>query len=191
MTGQRPASGFALIMKAACFAADRHRSQRRKDADASPYINHPLALAGILADEGGVTDASVLAAALLHDTVEDTETTLAEIEAEFGREIAAIVAEVTDDKSLPSVERKRLQIVRAASKSDGAKLVKLADKICNIRDIASTPPADWSVERKLNYYRWSREVVAGLRGINPMLEDLFDRSYQAGIHRIGGPDVHV
>ncbi|MGZ8281886.1 MAG: HD domain-containing protein [Allosphingosinicella sp.] len=178
-------------MKAACFAADRHRSQRRKDADASPYINHPLALAGILADEGGVTDASVLAAALLHDTVEDTETTLAEIEAEFGREIAAIVAEVTDDKSLPSVERKRLQIVRAASKSDGAKLVKLADKICNIRDIASTPPADWSVERKLNYYRWSREVVEGLRGINPMLEDLFDRSYQAGIHRIGGPDVHV
>src|SRR5688500_14203977 len=139
-----PRPDIALIMDAASFAADRHRGQRRKDAEASPYINHPLALARILANEGGVTDTAVLVAALLHDTVEDTETTIEEIEARFGPEVAGIVAEVTDDKSLAPAERKRLQVVKAASKSDGAKLVKLADKTCNLRDLGATPPVEWS-----------------------------------------------
>src|SRR5687768_7794747 len=147
-----PAPDIALIMDAASFAADRHRGQRRKDAEASPYINHPLALARILANEGGVTDTAVLVAALLHDTVEDTETTIEEIEARFGPEVAGIVAEVTDDKSLEPAERKRLQVVKAASKSDGAKLVKLADKTCNLRDLGATPPVEWSPERRRQYF---------------------------------------
>ena len=176
---------IALVMEAAMFAADRHRGQRRKDAAASPYINHPLALAEVLAREGGVTDTVVLVAALLHDTVEDTETLLDEIEARFGPEVAGIVAEVTDDKSLPSKERKRLQVVKAASKSEGAKLVKLADKICNLRDINSTPPADWSLERRLEYFRWAKEVVAGLRGASPALERVFDEVYAAGMEKLG------
>ena len=134
-----------LVLRAAEFAADRHRSQRRKDVEASPYINHPLTVAAILAEEGDVTDATVLAAALLHDTVEDTQTSIAEVEQLFGREVASIVAEVTDDKSLEKAERKRLQVERAHSKSEGAKLVKLADKIANLRDIAACPPADWDV----------------------------------------------
>ena len=167
---------FQLVLSAASFAASRHTTQRRKDAAASPYINHPLALASILAGEGAVTDPNVLAAALLHDTVEDTETTIGEIEAEFGNAIAAIVAEVTDDKSLPPDERKRLQVVKAASKSDGAKLVKLADKIANLRDIRTDPPADWDMARRRKYFNWAAQVVAGLRGISPTLEDAFDRS---------------
>lgn len=170
---------LVLVLDAAAFAADKHRRQRRKDAEATPYINHPLALATILAKEGGVVNAEVIAAALLHDTVEDTETTHAELEARFGPTVAAIVAEVTDDKSLPKAERKRLQVTRAAQKSPGAKLVKLADKIANLRDIAASPPADWDAARKADYIRWASEVVSGMRGTNAALEAAFDAAAAA------------
>ena len=170
-----------LILDAASFAADKHRRQRRKDAEASPYINHPLALADILAREGGVEDAKVIAAALLHDTVEDTETSISELEVRFGKRVAGIVAEVTDDKTLPKDERKRLQIAKSASKSTGAKLVKLADKIANLRDLTSAPPAEWSADRKMAYFEWAKEVVEGLRGVNPALEAAFDEAYQRGM----------
>src|SRR5258705_12660565 len=146
---------IALILRAAAFAAHKHRNQRRKDADASPYINHPIALADVLANEASVMDPIALAAALLHDTIEDTDTTHAELGAEFGPAIASVVAEVTDDKSLSKPERKRLQVEHAAHISTPAKLVKLADKICNLRDVASTPPADWSVERKRQDFGWA------------------------------------
>lgn len=177
---------IALVLKAAAFAADKHRMQRRKDVDASPYINHPLALAHVLASEAGITDPVVLASALLHDTVEDTETSIEELRRVFGARIAATVAEVTDDKSLPKEERKRLQVVKAASKSDAAKLVKLADKICNLRDIAVAPPADWSIERRREYFEWAREVVAGLGGVSPSLEAAFDEAYARGIRSLRG-----
>lgn len=168
---------IALILRAATFAAHKHKEQRRKDAAASPYINHPLALANVLANEGGVTDAATLCTALLHDTLEDTDTTPDELEREFGMEIRALVEEVTDDKRLPKAERKRQQIERVSFASHKAKLVKLSDKICNLRDISYTPPADWSVDRKREYFDWAREVIDGLRGIHPGLEDVFDRAY--------------
>jgi guanosine-3',5'-bis(diphosphate) 3'-pyrophosphohydrolase len=174
------------ILAAAAFAADKHRMQRRKDAESSPYINHPLALAHILSREGKISDPDILCAALLHDTVEDTETTLDELERAFGAEVASIVAEVTNDSSLPKAEQKRLQVAKAASKSRGAKLVKLADKIANLRDIAATPPAEWSAERRAEYYRWSSEVVAGLRGVSPALERAFDEAFETGLAQIGG-----
>jgi guanosine-3',5'-bis(diphosphate) 3'-pyrophosphohydrolase len=174
------------ILAAAAFAAGKHRMQRRKDAEASPYINHPLTLAHILSSEGGISDPDVLCAALLHDTVEDTDTSLEELEQLFGAEVASIVAEVTNDETLPKAEQKRLQVANAASKSRGAKLVKLADKISNLRDIAATPPAGWSAERRVEYYHWSSEVVAGLRGVSPALEQAFDRTYETGLARIGG-----
>ncbi|WP_353227463.1 HD domain-containing protein [Novosphingobium sp.] len=168
---------LALILNAAAFAADRHRDLRRKDADASPYINHPLALAAILAGEGGVTDATVIAAALLHDTVEDTATTREELVARFGPAVAGIVAEVTDNKKLPKPERKQLQIVHAGTASDGAKLVKLADKIANLRDISASPPADWDTARKADYFDWAAKVIDRVRGVHPRLEALFDAEY--------------
>jgi GTP diphosphokinase / guanosine-3',5'-bis(diphosphate) 3'-diphosphatase len=173
-------SDVGLVVRAAAFAAQKHSSQRRKDVHASPYINHPLALADILANEGGVTNSQVIVAALLHDTVEDTETTLGELRDEFGEEIAGIVAEVTDDKSPHKNERKRLQVLNAAHKSEAAKLVKLADKISNLRDLARSPPASWSRERKREYFEWAREVVSGLRGVNPKLEAAFDQAYEDG-----------
>ena len=168
----------ALLICAAAFAAHKHRNQRRKDADASPYINHPVALADILANEAGVTDPYVLAAALLHDTVEDTEATPQELEDEFGPTIASIVAEVTDNKALPKAERKRLQIEHAAHISRDAKLVKLADKISNLRDVANNPPTDWSIERRREYFDWGRAVIDGMRGTHPRLEELFDAAYR-------------
>ena len=179
-------TNLSLVLEAAAFAADRHRMQRRKDAEASPYINHPLALAHLLASKAEITDPVVLASALLHDTVEDTETSLEELREAFGAEIAATVAEVTDDKNLPKEERKRLQVVKASSKSDAAKLVKLADKTCNLRDIAVTPPADWSVERRQEYFEWAQEVVSGLRGVSPALEAAFDEAYETGMRSLTG-----
>lgn len=166
------------LLAAMAFAAHKHRDQRRKDESASPYINHPIALANFLANEGGIDDERVLIAAILHDTIEDTETTEQELVREFGQEIASIVLEVTDDKSLPKDERKRLQIEQAASLSRRAKLVKLADKVCNLRDIAETPPADWTLERRQEYFDWAKAVVDGLRGANPSLEHIFDETYK-------------
>ncbi|MGH8664373.1 MAG: HD domain-containing protein [Burkholderiales bacterium] len=165
---------MALVLKAAEFAAEKHRHQRRKDAHASPYINHPIALAKLLANEGGIADADVLCAALLHDTIEDTETTAEELRAKFGEVITDIVLEVTDDTTLSKEDRKRLQIEHAPQASHKAKLVKLADKICNLRDIISSPPAKWSLERKQEYFDWAAKVVAGARDAHPGLAAIFD-----------------
>ncbi len=173
-----PDGDLALLFRALAFAAHKHRDQRRKDAEASPYINHPIALAEVLAGEGGIIDAEVLAAALLHDTIEDTATTAEELRAEFGERIAAIVEEVTDDQKLPKAERKRLQIVHAAALSPGAKLVKLADKICNLRDVAERPPAKWDLQRRQEYFEWARRVIDGLRGAHPKLEAAFDAAFR-------------
>lgn len=167
----------AMILKAAQFAAEKHRDQRRKDVEASPYINHPLALAGVLAVEGGVENSEVICAALLHDTIEDTKTTADELRAIFGDKVTGIVLEVTDDKNLDKAVRKEEQVRHAPHISPEAKLVKLADKICNLRDILASPPADWSADRKLQYFDWAARVVAGLRGSHAGLERIFDEIY--------------
>ena len=168
---------ISLILKALEFAALKHRDQRRKDAESSPYINHPIALASVLVREGGVSDSTVLAAALLHDTLEDTRTTAEELRALFGEVIATIVEEVTDDKSLPKAERKRRQIEHAATLSRKAKLVKLADKICNVRDVANHPPSNWDLARRREYFDWAKEVIDQIRGIHPALERKFDEAH--------------
>ena len=165
---------IAAIVKAAQFASEKHRNQRRKDADASPYINHPLALANVLATEGGIDNPDVICAALLHDTIEDTNTTADELTTHFGPKVASIVLEVTDDKSLDKAVRKEEQVRHAPHISPEAKLVKLADKICNLRDILASPPADWSADRKRAYFDWAARVVNGLRGVHPGLELKFD-----------------
>lgn len=163
-----------LLLHAASFAAYRHRDQRRKGSDAQPYINHPLDVANMLCDVGGIEDPDVLAAAILHDTVEDTVTTSDEIRKLFGDRIASLVREVTDDKSLPKAERKKLQVEHASQLSPGAKAIKLADKISNVTDITSFPPVDWSLDRRREYLEWAEAVVAGLRGVNEPLERHFD-----------------
>ncbi len=171
---------MGTLIEAMAFAAHKHRDQRRKDVTASPYINHPIALANVLANEGGVTNLTALCAAVLHDTVEDTDTTEQELVERFGTDIASVVMEVTDDKSLDKTRRKELQIEHASHMSYAARLVKLADKISNLRDILASPPADWSVERKQAYFDWAGKVVAGLRGTHPGLEAVFDDVYTQG-----------
>jgi len=170
-------SDLTLLLKALAFAAHKHRDQRRKDHAASPYINHPIALANVLAREGRVGDIDVLCAALLHDTVEDTATTPKELRRAFGPKIARIVAEVTDDKSLSKAMRKALQVRHARHISAEAKLVKLADKICNIRDVARRPPATWDRARQREYFDWAKRVIDRVRGTNPRLEAAFDAAY--------------
>ncbi len=184
-TSQPIKTASAKLLKAMWFAAHKHRDQRRKDPGRTPYINHPLEVACILCFEGGVEDENVLVAALLHDTVEDTTASFEELETHFGPRIRAIVEELTDDKSLPDQERKRLQVQRAPSKSPEAKLVKLADKISNLRDVESDPPVGWPRERCIAYFRWAKRVVKGLRGINPALERAFDEVCESFFSREG------
>jgi len=169
-------AGIAKVLAAAQFAAFKHREQRRKGVRGSPYINHPLAVASTLATEAGVEDVDVLAAAILHDTIEDTNTTEAELEREFGPEVASIVVEVTDEKTQSKALRKRMQIAHAPHLSRQAKLVKLADKIVNLRDIVARPP-HWDLKRKQEYFEWAKAVVDGLRGAHGTLERLFDEAY--------------
>jgi len=168
-----------LLLDALEFASLKHRDQRRKDREQSPYINHPIAVAHLLSVHA-ITDGDVIAAAILHDTIEDTATTRDEIAARFGESIAAIVVEVTDDKSLPKAQRKQLQVEHAPHMSTAAKLVKLADKTCNLRDMVESPPDDWSEERRREYFAWAERVVAGLRGVNPQLERAFDHQRSRG-----------
>ena len=167
-----------LVLKAVAFAAEKHRTQRRKDAEASPYINHPIALASVLCHEGKIDDPVALSAALLHDTIEDTETTADELRLVFGDAITSVVLEMTDDMTLPKAEKKRIQVERAPHLSPCARQVKLADKICNLRDILYAPPASWPLERKQDYFEWCKAVVDGLRGHNPGLEAVFDAVYE-------------
>lgn len=167
-------SPLGMFTRAVAFAAHKHRHQRRKGAEASPYINHPIALANVLTNEGDIEDMTVLCAAILHDTIEDTETTAHELRALFGMEVVSVVLEVSDDKSLEKSVRKQRQIEHAPHLSIEAKLVKLADKICNLRDILVSPPADWSLDRKQVYFDWAAQVVAGLRGTHAGLESVFD-----------------
>ena len=164
------------LLHAAAFAAEKHRKQPRKGADPSPYINHPLEVAQIIALVGGVEDEDILVAAILHDTVEDTETTLEELSHEFGPKVSGYVNEVSDNKSLPKAERKRLQIEHAAHLSVGAKIIRLGDKITNVREIGTNPPADWSLSRQAEYLEWAGKLVDGLRDANPKLEEFFDQT---------------
>jgi len=163
-----------LFLKALTFAAEKHKNQRRKDEEASPYINHPISLATILLNEADIKDINVLIGAVLHDTIEDTETTFEELKNEFGEKIASIVQEVSDDKSLPKEERKLKQIEHASQISHEAKLVKLADKISNLRDIIKSPPKDWTNARKSEYFAWAKKVIDQIRGTNSKLENIFD-----------------
>jgi GTP diphosphokinase / guanosine-3',5'-bis(diphosphate) 3'-diphosphatase len=170
---------FSLFIKALKFASNKHSNQRRKDAQASPYINHPIEVVETLWEAGGIRDTTLLVGAILHDTLEDTETTPQELEGEFGREILSLVEEVTDDKALPKDVRKALQVERAPRKSARAKQLKLADLICNIRSLRENPPHDWARDRKEGYITWARQVFAGLKGSNPVLEEQCLREIEA------------
>jgi guanosine-3',5'-bis(diphosphate) 3'-pyrophosphohydrolase len=162
-------SDVATLLAAAHFAATRHRLQHRKD-DVSPYVNHPVEVAQLVAAVGGVSDVEVLAAALLHDTVEDTGTRPDELAAAFGARVRDVVLELSDDKDLPKQTRKQLMVEHAPSLSPGAKVVKLADLSSNVGALVSAPPEGWSLERKREYVDWVERVAAGLRGANPALE---------------------
>jgi (p)ppGpp synthase/HD superfamily hydrolase len=166
--------GTRLVTRAAHFAAQRHADQRRKGRRREPYFNHLAEVAELLSKATEGEDAALVAACFLHDTIEDTPTSLHELRDLFGEDIAAVVMEVTDDKSLPKLERKRLQIVTAPKKSPRAKLLKLADATSNVRALAVDPPTDWDSDRVLDYIAWAEQVIGHCRGLNSKLEQAFD-----------------
>jgi len=170
-----PDADEALLNRAYVYAMKAHGKQFRASGD--PYFAHPLEVAAILTDLK--LDEATIVTALLHDTIEDTPTTHTELEEKFGRAVADLVAEVTDDKREPKAVRKQKQIDHAAHLSTGARLVKLADKICNLRDVANSPPADWPIERRREYFEWARAVVERIPEKHPKLAALFDEAYAA------------
>jgi (p)ppGpp synthase/HD superfamily hydrolase len=175
----------AKLLHALDFAAVKHSGQLRKSADGTPYINHPIAVARILADVGKATDIDVLRAAVLHDTLEDTATSREEIESRFGLVVCRLVEEVTDDKRLPKAERKRLQIEHAPHLSAGATLIKLGDKIANVRDLTNHPPPDWSVERIREYLTWAEAVIGNAPKVNAALEECFQTALTEARSKVG------
>ena len=178
---------WIAVLRAADTAARWHVHQRRKGIAQEPYINHLLEVSSLVSEATGGSDATVVIAALLHDAVEDQAVPVEMIAREFGKQVADIVMEVTDDKTLPKDERKRKQIETAPKKSREAKLIKLADKTSNLRTIASSPAADWSVKRRIEYIEWAKNVVAGLRGMSPWLEQQFDEAVAAAQRSLNPP----
>ncbi len=176
MKPQHPQGDLTLFLQALNFSAGKHRDQRRKDSAASPYINHPIEVAFLLWMVGGVHDEAAILAAILHDTIEDTDTKPEEIRALFGDDVLGLVLEMSDDKSLPKQERKLKQIAHSPRLSLRAKQIRLADKICNIHDIAFAPPDGWPLKRRINYLEWAQNVIDGLRGANAGLEKRFDET---------------
>ncbi len=170
------------MITAVVFAAEKHKYQRRKGFNQVPYINHPLKVSKLLSD-CGESDEELLIAALLHDIIEDTDATVDDIIMEFGKPVCDLVIEVTDDKDLPYAIRKELQVKNAPGLSINAKKLKIADKICNIRDIISYP-LDWSTERKLTYLEWAQLVVKGCEGANSELEKMFYQTLEEGLEEL-------
>jgi (p)ppGpp synthase/HD superfamily hydrolase len=165
------------ILAAAHFAAEKHAQQKRKGENGEPYFNHLLEVAELVAASSPHLDVELVMAAFLHDTVEDTGITLQELEQRFGKDVADLVAEVTDDKSLPKETRKQLQVEHTPEKSPRAQTLKLADKTSNLRAIIASPPVGWSRERKLQYFEWARQVVSGIASPNEFLKSEFDKAY--------------
>jgi len=168
------------------YAARRHRKQRRKNEEQDPYINHPISLLHVLAVEAHITDADVLCAALLHDVIEDCARNpeerlelAAEIERRFGARVLQIVEEVTDDKTISKADRKRAQVEHAKHLTHAAKLVKLADKTVNLRDVVHSPPAGWPLRRRREYFDWANEVVQAIGPAHARLRSLFDEAFAA------------
>jgi (p)ppGpp synthase/HD superfamily hydrolase len=177
--------GILILTRAYDFAAQKHAMQRRKGVAAEPYVNHLTEVARLLAHATEGADIDLVAAGILHDTLEDTDTTREELELTFGIDVAGLVAEVTDDKSLANAERKRRQIETAPKKTPRARMIKLADKTSNLRALAFSPPAGWDLDRKREYFVWARDVAAGCRGVNAELEAMFDAVYEEGWQIIG------
>ena len=185
-TDERPpaipqaAPSLPVVMRAAQFAAERHKSQRRRGAAREPYVNHLLEVAALLAAATDGRDPDLVVAGLLHDLIEDQGVSADDIARQFGVAVAALVLEVTTDKSLPETERGRLQIAHAAHKSPRARMLRIADLVSNLRALRQSPPADWSVERQREYFRWAHDMVAAGRGLSPRLDAAFDEAYAAG-----------
>jgi GTP diphosphokinase / guanosine-3',5'-bis(diphosphate) 3'-diphosphatase len=178
-------SNHLLILRAIDFAARKHRDQRRKDEESSPYINHPISVSLLLAEIGGITDPEVLSAAILHDTLEDTNSTAEELEATFGIRIRRLVEEVTDDKSLPKARRKELQIDHACELSCDAVLIKLGDKISNVLDVTHSPPTNWDLRRRREYLDWAEAVVNHCSPANSALLAYFAQVLEEGRRKLG------
>jgi guanosine-3',5'-bis(diphosphate) 3'-pyrophosphohydrolase len=173
-----PTNELAAILSAVLFAAERHANQKRKGKAGEPYINHLIEVAQLVSSALPEPDTNLVIAALLHDTIEDAGVTKPELVERFGSDVAELVSEVADNKSLPKVERKRLQVESAPTRSVRAQVIMIADKISNLRAILASPPADWDFQRRKEYFDWAKRVVDRLTSPNPILKTEFERTFR-------------
>jgi (p)ppGpp synthase/HD superfamily hydrolase len=174
------ATDVLKLSRALDYAAQKHSAQRRKGVAQEPYINHLSEVALLLAEATGGRDANLIIAGLLHDCIEDQGVSYEEIVALFGEDVAGLVRDVTDDKSLPKAERKRLQVESAPHKSARARMLKIADKTANLHSVRLSPPSHWDAKRRAEYFEWARAVVAGCGDVSPYLLEKFEEAYKAG-----------
>jgi guanosine-3',5'-bis(diphosphate) 3'-pyrophosphohydrolase len=172
------------IARAYTFAAEKHTHQVRKGEAREPYINHPCDVAYNVA-RIRPDDVNLICAAVLHDTIEDTDTEYEDILQLFGEDVANLVAEVTDNKALPKAERKQAQVDSAPHKSDRAKILKLCDKASNLGAMAMSPPANWDENRRKEYLGWGLKVAAGLKGVDSLADKHFDAAVELCAERLG------
>jgi guanosine-3',5'-bis(diphosphate) 3'-pyrophosphohydrolase len=168
-----------LVSEAAELAAHRHAGMARKGRGNEPYFNHLAEVANLLAFATDGADAELVATGWLHDTIEDADITREELAKKFGERVAALVVEVTDNMSLPKDQRRQKQIEDAPHKSPAAKLIKIADKISNIRARIVREPSKEERDDLADYVAWAEKVVAGCRGINAALDAKFDETIKA------------
>ncbi len=171
------------LTRAYDFAARYHSEQRRKGAEAEPYINHLAEVALLVAESTAAADPNLVLACVLHDTIEDTKASFSDLLSEFGQDVAELVQEVTDDKAIHKAQRKRLQVEHAPHLSHRARVIKIADKTSNLRSMLHSPPADWPDERRRRYFAWAKAVVTAARGVNPAIDAAFDAEYERAIEK--------
>lgn len=172
------------LRRVAKFAAEAHAGQFRKDAKHTPYISHPVKVANILRNEAGITDETVLAAALLHDTVEDCGVDPKVIAARFGDDVARLVLEVTNPEGMPKDEVKRLQVEKSKLRSSGGNALKLSDRIDNLRDVLVSPPADWDSAQRRAYFEHGRQMVDAMPNAHEKLRNIFNEIYSEGLRKL-------
>lgn len=163
-----------IVLEAVGFAAEGHNGQLRENPEKTPYIIHPIRVTEHLMTIANVHERDILVAALLHDTVEDTKITFADIQKSFGTTAEGYVRELTDNMSLPQEERMKLQIETAPKKSLAAAQIKLADKYDNLKSLQSNPPATWDQKKIDEYFLSAKKVTSSLPAANVPLKKAVD-----------------
>jgi len=158
------------VLGAAIFATEKHKSQVRSNEKKTPYIIHPIEVADLVMKIGHVYDKDVLITALLHDVMDDTQTTYEQITSLYGTKVSSYLEEMTSKQGLSLKEQKKQQIMQAFRQNPSVAIIKLSDKLSNLKTLATSPPPSWSRDRIDQYFQWAQTVIENLPESNQLLK---------------------